>query len=244
MSSSLTPSSFMQSQVSPSLQPDSAFEGLFTDLFVEGRMGLALLAPDGRIKEANAAWCVLFGYSRDEMLGLPAAQLCHPDFIDFLPGKIASPDAGQRVVSVELNLRTKGGAGFWGKLLSRTSGEGQAIPLLLEDISARKQRENALTKAMQKLQVIADRIPAMLSYVSSDLRYQFVNEAYENLYKRSKEDIIGKKIQDVVAPSVWAIGAPFFERALQGEHVSYEGLFSGDNPAFQHSLVSLVPDKT
>ncbi|HYD83410.1 MAG TPA: PAS domain S-box protein, partial [Opitutus sp.] len=114
---------------------------------------------------------------------------------------------------------------------------------MLEDISARKQREIALTKAMQKLQVIADRIPAMLSYVGSDLRYQFVNEGYESLYKRSKEDIIGRRIQEIVAPSVWTVAAPFFERALQGEPISYEGVFAGDNPAFQHSLVSLVPDK-
>ncbi|MGV3591269.1 MAG: PAS domain S-box protein [Gammaproteobacteria bacterium] len=116
--------------------------------------------------------------------------------------------------------------------------------MLLEDISARKEREIALTKAMQKLQIIADRIPAMLSYVNSELRYQFVNEAYESLYKRSKEEIIGRSIQEVVAPEVWAIGTPYFTRALAGEHVSYEGLFAGDDPSLQHSLVSLVPDKT
>lgn len=228
---------------SPALHPDGAFARLFTELFVEGRMGLALLGTDGRIVEADAAWCHLFGYSRDEMLGLPAAQLCHPDFADFLPGQVASPEASQRVVSVELHLRTKTGQAFWGRLLSRVSGNGAPIPLLLEDISARKQRETALTKAMQKLQVIADRIPAMLSYVNSELRYQFVNEGYENLYKCSKDEIIGKRIQDIVAPGVWAVAAPYFTRALQGEQVSYEGVFNGDDPVFQRSLVSLVPDK-
>jgi two-component system, cell cycle sensor histidine kinase and response regulator CckA len=236
-------SPLIHSLVSPSFQPDGAFEQLFTALFVEGRMGLALLAPDGRIQEANEAWCQLFGYSRAELLGLPLEQLCHSDFIEFIPGRIASPEALQRVVSAELQWRTKTQTAFWGRLLSRISGAGQPIPLLLEDITARKQREHVLTKAMQKLQVIADRIPAMLSYVSSDLRYQFVNEAYESLYKRSKEDIIGKKTYEVVAPEVWAIAAPYFERALRGEPVSYEGVFSGDDPAFQRSLVSLVPDR-
>jgi two-component system cell cycle sensor histidine kinase/response regulator CckA len=230
--------------VTLAFQPDSAFERLFTDLFVEGRMGLALLAPDGRLINANESCCQLLGYTRDELLGLPIEQLCHPEFIDFLPGRIASPEAAERVVNVELQLRTKAGKSFWASMLSRNLGADQPIPLLLEDISARKQRENALTKATQKLQVIADRIPAMLSYVSSDLRYQFVNEGYENLYKRSKDDIIGKRIQEVVAPSVWAVAAPFFERALQGESVSYEGVFAGDDPAFQRSLVSLVPDRT
>src|SRR5690606_17044416 len=123
-----------------------AFAQLFAELFVEGRMGLALLAPDGRIVEADAAWCHLFGYSQDEMRGLPAAQLCHPDFADFLPGQIASPDAGNRVVNVELQLRTKSGTAFWGRLLSCVPGAGQPIPLLLEDVSARKQREMSLTK--------------------------------------------------------------------------------------------------
>ncbi len=237
------PSPFAQSPLSPAFPPDSAFEQLFSELFVESRMGLALLAPDGRIAEANEAWCRLFDYRRDEMLGLPAEQLCHPDFAEFMPGKIASPEASGRVLSVELYLRTKAGAGFWGRLLSRSPGEGQAIPLLLEDISSKKQRENSVTKAMQKLQIIADRIPAMLSYVGSDMRYQFVNEGYEKLYKRSKADIIGKRIFDIVAPSVWAIAAPYFERALRGDHVSYEGVFAGEDPSFQHSLVSLVPDK-
>jgi PAS domain S-box-containing protein len=236
-------SSLAHNSVVPAFLPDSAFEQLFTELFVEGRMGLALLAADGSIAQANEAWCRLFGYSREDMQGLPIEQLCHPDFADFVPGKIASPEARNRVLSAELYLRTKTGVGFWGRLLSRSTGEGQAIPLLLEDISSKKQRENSVTKAMQKLQVIADRIPAMLSYVGADMRYQFVNEAYENLYKRSKADIIGKKIQDVVAPSVWAIAAPYFDRALRGEAVSYEGVFAGDDPTFRNSLVSLVPDK-
>ena len=237
-------SSVSHSPVSPNFQPDSAFEQLFTALFVEGRMGLALLAPDGRIQEANEAWCQLFGYGREEMRGLPIDQLYHPDFIDFIPGGNLGHDILNPVASAELQLRTKANTFFWGRLLSRVAGDGQPIPLLLEDISAKKQRENALTKAMQKLQVLADRIPAMLSYVSSDLRYQFVNEAYESLYKRSKADIIGKRTYEVVAPSVWTIAAPFFERALHGEHVSYEGVFEGDDPAIQRSLVSLVPDKT
>ncbi len=238
------PSSFAPNPVSPAFEPDSSFEQLFAALFIEGRMGLALLAPDGRIKEANEAWCRLFDYSREDMLGLPAEQLCHPDFADFIPGKIASPDVCDRVLSAELYLRTRTGAGFWGRMLSRSTGEGQPIPLLLEDISSKKQRENSVTKAMQKLQIIADRIPAMLSYVGSDMRYQFVNEGYEKLYKRSKADIIGKRIHDIVVPSVWAIAAPYFERALLGEAISYEGVFAGDDPAFRHSLVSLVPDKS
>ncbi|MDY6981780.1 MAG: PAS domain S-box protein [Pseudomonadota bacterium] len=236
-------SSFSDNPAAAGLLPDGAFAKLFADLFVEGRMGLALLSPEGCIAEADIAWCHLFGYSRDEMCGLPAAQLCHPDFADFLPGQIASPEAGNRVVSVELQLRTKSGGTFWGRLLSRAATVGQPIPLLLEDISARKQREVSLTKAMQKLQVIADRIPAMLSYVNSELRYQFVNEAYESFYKCSKEEIIGRRIQEVVAPEVWTVAAPYFARALAGEHVSYEGLFASADPALQHSLVSLVPDK-
>ncbi|MEY4642264.1 MAG: hypothetical protein RLZZ227_2258 [Pseudomonadota bacterium] len=209
---------------------------------MEGRIGLAVLALDGNITDANEAWCRLFGYTREEMAALRIEQLCHPDFADFLPGKIASPEARNRVISIELHLRTKAGASFWGRLLSRAQDDAPTISLLLEDISTRKHRENALTKAMQKLQIIADKIPAMMSYVSSDLRYQFVNEGYEKLYKRNKEEIIGKRVSEVVSDAVWAVAGPYLQRALRGEMVNYEGVFSGDDPAIRHSLVSLVPD--
>lgn len=72
-------SSFSHNPVNPNFQPDSAFEGRFTQLFV----------------------------------------VCQPDYMDFVPGKIASPEAWNRVVSVELHLRTKAGTSFWGRLLSR-----------------------------------------------------------------------------------------------------------------------------
>jgi PAS domain S-box-containing protein len=224
----------------------AALETLFSDLFTEGRIGLAVFTADGGISEANEAWCQMFEYTREEMLGLRAEQLCHKDYVNFLPGQIASPYAKDQVLNIELGLQRKSGATFWGKLLSRSvfdqDGTVLHIPVLLEDISAKKQRESALTKAMQKLQIIADKIPAMMSYVSSDLRYQFVNEGYEALYKRSKSEIIGRKISDIVTEPVWREAKPFFERALTGEQVSYEGRFANNDANLRDALVSLVPD--
>jgi PAS domain S-box-containing protein len=74
----------------------------------------------------------------------------------------------------------------------------------------------------QQLRHIADAMPALISYVDRDLRYRFVNRLYESWFERKAEDVIGKTTLEVLGAEAMERGRPYMERALRGEHVTFE----------------------
>jgi PAS domain S-box-containing protein len=79
-----------------------------------------------------------------------------------------------------------------------------------------------LRRREQQLRHVADAMPALISYVDSDRRYRFVNRQYESWFACSREQVIGKTIDEVLGAAVMARGAPYVERALRGEEVHFE----------------------
>lgn len=59
-----------------------ANEWLFADAFEHAPNGMALLDTDGRIVQANIAFCAILGFSRTELLWLRASEIIHADDIE------------------------------------------------------------------------------------------------------------------------------------------------------------------
>jgi PAS domain S-box len=56
-----------------------ADELLFADAFEHAPNGMALLDRDGRITQANIAFCKILGFSRTKLLGLASSEITHSD---------------------------------------------------------------------------------------------------------------------------------------------------------------------
>lgn len=55
---------------------------LFPDAFEHAPNGMALLDSDGRITQANIAFCEILGFGRLELLGIGLSEITHPDDAD------------------------------------------------------------------------------------------------------------------------------------------------------------------
>jgi PAS domain S-box-containing protein len=80
----------------------------------------------------------------------------------------------------------------------------------------------ALGRREQQLRHIADAMPALVSYVDRDKRYRFVNRQYESWFRCSRDEVIGRTMEEVLGPEVMARGAPYVDRALRGEEAHFE----------------------
>jgi PAS domain S-box-containing protein len=60
-------------------QPIGDFQSLHALAFDLAVVGMALAAPDSTLLQANASFCDLLGYTREELLALPAGAIVHPD---------------------------------------------------------------------------------------------------------------------------------------------------------------------
>ncbi|MEN3972785.1 PAS domain-containing protein [Sphingomicrobium sp. XHP0235] len=64
---------------------------------------------------------------------------------------------------------------------------------------------------------IADALPVMLAYCDADLRYRFVNRPLAEWMGVSREELIGKSVEDVMGAEDFAPRRHLFERAMAGE---------------------------
>lgn len=68
-----------------------------------------------------------------------------------------------------------------------------------------------------RLETLADSIPALVSYVDRELRYQYVSAGYERWFGEPREHYVGRHVRDVIGPTAYATMLPHIEQALAGK---------------------------
>lgn len=96
---------------------------------------------------------------------------------------------------------------------------------ILLEITEQKAAEDALKESEKKFRTIINILPQMISYVDKDLRYQFVNKAYQDMFNVKPKDIIGHKIEDIIGEGTFKQARNHINRVLQGETVFYKEHF-------------------
>jgi diguanylate cyclase (GGDEF)-like protein/PAS domain S-box-containing protein len=103
------------------------------------------------------------------------------------------------------------GLGVW--LLRRN------VRPLVAQVSAAQEEAAA---AHEQLQRIADNVPALVGYVSSDERYQFANRIYGDWFAVDPQAMIGRRMSEIWEPDRYARTRPHIEKALGGERADFE----------------------
>ncbi|MEO1122473.1 MAG: PAS domain S-box protein [Cyanobacteria bacterium J06639_16] len=110
------------------------------------------------------------------------------------------------------------------------------------DITERKQIEDAIQRQEEQLRLLTDSLPAFIAYESTEQRYQFVNKNYEIYFGKTREEICGMQVRELIGEANYAVARPWIERALSGEAVSYE-LTPNPHHRELHLSVNLIPDR-
>ncbi|MCW8884337.1 MAG: PAS-domain containing protein [Motiliproteus sp.] len=92
----------------------------------------------------------------------------------------------------------------------------------ITDITERSHSAKALQDSEHRLRLITDAVPALISYVDSDLTFKFTNRAYEAWYRLDRNSILGRKLEEVLPESQLNRLKPYVQRALAGETVNFE----------------------
>ncbi len=118
-----------------------------------------------------------------------------------------------------------------------------AIGNLIGQVIERKKAEEALQVKEAELRLITGITAVMLVQCSRDLRYTFVNRAYAEMLSLEPEQIIGKRIVDIIGAEALEAVRPYIDAVLQGHRVAHETEvpYPRIGPRFMH--VIYVPDK-
>lgn len=202
-------------------------EELYRATFANAPVGVAHVGLDGRWLRFNDAICAITGYTREELYTKTFADITHPDDIE------ADWAQAQRLVTGEIStysmekryLRSDGSI-VWVNLTVSLLRDTNQQPLhyisVVEDITARKQAEEALRAREAELESIINQTPFMLTRCSRDLRYRFISHAYAAMIGLSPEEVEGKPIAEIMGEEGFKTILPHLEKVLAGQRVEYE----------------------
>jgi diguanylate cyclase (GGDEF)-like protein/PAS domain S-box-containing protein len=153
--------------------------------------------------------------------------------------------AGAEIVSA---IRTwLAGGGPWPReLMLHVLIAGAALLLASAVIMNRRsaqrteEAEAALRESEERLRLIANNVPALISYVDRDQRYRYSNRTYDDWFGIPHEGMHGRTITEVFGDEAYGRMRPHIERVLAGADVQFE-LTIGDGVKRRVLQVACVP---
>ncbi|MGV2827635.1 PAS domain S-box protein [Myxosarcina sp. GI1(2024)] len=90
------------------------------------------------------------------------------------------------------------------------------------DITERKRAEISLHRSKEQLQLITDSLPVLISYVDCQQRYRYNNRTYETWFNKSRQEMLGLHMSEVIGNKYYQQALPYIKQALSGKSVSFE----------------------
>ena len=88
----------------------------------------------------------------------------------------------------------------------------------------------------------ADTIPALISYIDVERRYQFINEKYENWFGVDRDQTLGKSISEVLGREAQEKVEPYLKRVFSGEEMQFEAHIHYPKAGWKWVQSHYIPD--
>ncbi len=112
-------------------------------------------------------------------------------------------------------------------------------------IEARIFAEEELIRNKYKLKILADNVPAIVSMVDKNLKFQFVNKRFAEYFKTSSEECVGKNVREIVGDRIFKQVEENYYKALAGESITFESVFDfkdGEERYFEIKYTPFIED--
>src|SRR5688572_3834435 len=82
--------------------------------------------------------------------------------------------------------------------------------------------ESALRESEERLRLVANNVPALISYVDREQRYRFSNRTYDDWFGIAHEEMQGRTVAEVFGEEAYGRMRENIERCLAGAGVEFE----------------------
>src|SRR5229473_5271356 len=79
-----------------------------------------------------------------------------------------------------------------------------------------------LRDSERQLRLVAGNGPVAIAHCDTEARYKFVNKHYAERRGLTPEQVVGKRIPEVVGEKAWAIFEPYFRECIAGNAIEFE----------------------
>jgi two-component system, cell cycle sensor histidine kinase and response regulator CckA len=153
-------------------------EDRFRKIFEEANIGIVIVSPSFAFEKVNSAFCRMMGYSAEELSTMKFADITHPDHLMKDIENVKKVAQGEiPFYQTEKRYIHKTGKVIWGDLFVSSIRDEQGVLRyflsMVQDITERKQAEEALRVSEEKYRDIFER--AVEGIFQSSVKGKFLN---------------------------------------------------------------------
>lgn len=203
------------------------FELLFEILFENSPEGIAIVDPESSVMQANGAFCSMFGYSIEEVIGENLDNLVALDqsIRNEAAGITIAAHEGKQVVMETRRQRRDGSMLAVSMSIVPIISEGAvtAVYGIYRDITDRKNAEEATERQKTYFENLFRSSPFAIVLVRENVEILRVNARFEELFGYREAECIGRNLDELVVPPESREGAEALTaKSLVGEEVNEE----------------------
>lgn len=199
---------------------------------------------EGRIVYANPAAERAFASPGGPVVGRIFSEFLSLPTIDYLRETIlpAARMTGLWVGETAVNLPSGRSVPINHMLIAHRLPDGKVgrYSAIMRDISVEAAAKAAQQRDAATLRSVTETIPVIVGVVGADMRYRFVNSAFERWLGKPRDQVVGKRVEDVISAAEFKRNQPFIARTLNGETVQFVRDYT-DRPNVQQLGVTYIP---
>ncbi|MGH2441655.1 MAG: PAS domain S-box protein [Chloroflexota bacterium] len=178
-------------------------EQLFRLTFDQAAIGIAHTDKEGRFMFVNRRLCEMLGYRREELFGREFWSVAHPEDVSacesalkrLLSGEIQEHSGESRYVRKNQSL-------MWGhltmSLVRQPTGEPKYGIVMVEDVTERKQTQEALRESEGRYRAITETASDAIITMDEACHIVFANPATSSIFGYGTEELMGKPLSSLL----------------------------------------------
>jgi PAS domain S-box-containing protein len=202
-------------------------ERQFKSTFENAAVGMAHVGLDGRLLRVNDTFCKITGYPPEELVTKTFQEITHPE--DLAADVAQARELAEGRIphySMEKRYFRKDGSIVWVNLTASVqrdlTGQPTHFIAVVENISDRKQIEEALKESEGRYRTIIEFSNDMIWVLDTDGRYQFVNKRIEEFSRLKLDYFLGKSFIQFIDKQDVDRMIDVLHKTLNGEPQHYE----------------------
>ena len=154
---------------------------------------------EGRILECNTAGAKMFGYTKEEIIGLTIADLVPEEFAKKLPKIITDKETTHGIFLSRISKK-KNGTIFPTEIATKIVNTGGKPRLIayIRDITKRKETEKRLRKARKMFVSLFNSSPEATLYHDREGCIININPRFTELFGYTPKEMVGRKIDEAM----------------------------------------------
>jgi PAS domain S-box-containing protein len=199
-------------------------EARFRTIFESAPIGMALLAPEGQVIQANRALAVMLGRTPDELGRLSAPDLIHPDDVDATRMQVMAALSGccSDTIAGESRYLHADGRVVWGAYQSSLVRDAEGVPRYfvsqVVDVTERKLAEDAVRESEARYRGLVELSQDLIVRMDLAGNLTFVNDAWAAKFGLRREQVIGRSVMPRIIASDRAVAAETLRELARPPH--------------------------